>query len=424
MADAVLLLAHGTPDVVEEIPEYLSRVTGGRPLPHEVIEEVSHRFSLIGGSPLTRLTLEQGSLLQQELGLPVYVGMRNWKPYIADVVHQMRADGVTRAVVICLAPQNSRTSVGLYRRAVFAAAENAIELRFLDDWADHPHLIEGFVDRLRAARDPFSAEVGAPVPVLFTAHSVPCRTVLSTTPANAASHASRSEATGTAANTLPATSALRASRSEATGTAANTPPATSALHASRSEATGTAAKTPPATSALHASRSEATGTAANTPPATSALHASRSEATVEAPAFRPGKSAPKTEGALAPDSPPPPDPYPIEAKQTARLVAEKIPGLPESNWFFAFQSQGMSGGPWLGPTVEDTLTALHQQGVTNLVIQPIGFLCDHVEILYDIDIGFRDFAAKLGITTRRPTSLNESHQLTLALADLARRGLA
>ena len=310
MADAVLLLAHGTPDVVEEIPEYLARVTGGRPLPHEVVEEVSHRFSLIGGSPLTSLTMQQGKLLHQELVLPVYVGMRNWKPYIADVVHQMRADGITRAVVICLAPQNSRTSVGLYRRAVFAAAENAIELRFLDDWADHPHLIEGFAERLRAARDPFSAEVGATVPVLFTAHSVPCRTVLS------------------------------------------------------------APQTDPAT-----------------PPA-------------------------------------PPDPYPIEAKQTARLVAEKIPGLAESDWFFAFQSQGMSGGPWLGPTVEDTLTALREQGVTNLVIQPIGFLCDHVEILYDIDVGFRDFAAKLGIAIRRPASLNESRQLTLALADLARRGLS
>jgi ferrochelatase len=254
--------------------------------------------------------MQQGKLLHQELVLPVYVGMRNWKPYIADVVHQMRADGITRAVVICLAPQNSRTSVGLYRRAVFAAAENAIELRFLDDWADHPHLIEGFAERLRAARDPFSAEVGATVPVLFTAHSVPCRTVLS------------------------------------------------------------APQTDPAT-----------------PPA-------------------------------------PPDPYPIEAKQTARLVAEKIPGLSESEWFFAFQSQGMSGGPWLGPTVEDTLTALREQGVTNLVIQPIGFLCDHVEILYDIDVGFRDFAAKLGIAIRRPASLNESRQLTLALADLARRGLA
>ncbi|MGA7524755.1 MAG: ferrochelatase [Acidobacteriaceae bacterium] len=310
MADAVLLLAHGTPDTVEEIPEYLSRVTGGRPLPEAVVTEVQHRFSAIGGSPLTRLTLEQGRLLAEELGLPVYAGMRNWKPYIADVVRRMREDGVTRAAVICLAPQNSRTSVGLYRRAVFAAAEGALALRFLDDWADHPLLADAFAERLRAVRDAFSAEVGAPVPVLFTAHSVPCRTVV---------------------------------------------------------------------------------------------------------------SAPQTGAGAPPD---PPDPYPVEAKQTARLVAGRISGLTEKDWFFAFQSQGMSGGPWLGPTVEDTLTALHGEGVRQLIIQPIGFLCDHVEILYDIDIGFQNFAQNLGMAMRRPASLNDSRQLTLALADLARRALA
>lgn len=309
MSDAILLLAHGTADSVDEIPEYLLRVTGGRPLPEAAIEEVRHRFSQIGGSPLTRLTLDQGRLLSEELGMPVYVGMRNWKPYIADVVHKMRDDGISRAVVICLAPQNSRTSVGLYRRAVFAAAEGTLALRFLDDWADHPLLADAFAERLRLARDSFSAETGAPVPILFTAHSVPCRTVI---------------------------------------------------------------------------------------------------------------SAPQTDPSIPPDLP---DPYPIEAKITASLVAGRIPGLTADQWFFAFQSQGMSGGPWLGPTVESTLTALNQQGVTNLIIQPIGFLCDHVEILYDIDIGFRTFAANLGMTIRRPASLNDSRLLTLALADLARKGL-
>ena len=74
--------------------------------------------------------------------------------------------------------------------------------------------------------------------------------------------------------------------------------------------------------------------------------------------------------------------------------------------------------------MEDTLTALREKGVTSLIIQPIGFLCDHVEILYDIDIGFREFAANLGMTVRRPASLNDSRLLTLALADLAKRGLA
>jgi ferrochelatase len=303
MPDAVLLLAHGTPDAVEEIPEYLMRVTRGRPLPQEAVEEVKHRFAAIGGSPLTRLTLEQGRLLSEELRMPVYVGMRNWKPYIADVVAKMRADGVTRAVAICLAPQNSRTSVGLYRKAAFDAAADALELRFVDHWAEHSELITGFAERLTATRNAFSEEVGAPVPVLFTAHSVPVRTV-------------------------------------------------------------------------------------------------QPEAGTDAP-----------------------DPYADQARLTATLVAERV-GLQPAEWRFAFQSQGLSGGPWLGPTVEDTLTELRGKGVTNLVIQPIGFLCDHVEILYDIDVAFRDFAKGLGMTIRRPESLNDSRRLTLALADLARKGLA
>jgi protoporphyrin/coproporphyrin ferrochelatase len=324
VGDAVLLLAHGTPDAVEEIPDYLLRVTGGRPLPEAAIDEVKHRFSVIGGSPLTRLTLEQGRLLAEELGNPVYVGMRNWKPYIADVVHQMREDGVRRAAVICLAPQNSRTSVGLYRKAVFAAAEGALELRFVEEWADHPDLIRAFAERLMVARHAFSAEVGAPVPVLFTAHSVPVRTV-------------------------QAPRAAELSLSKPAG---------------------------------HAGATRAVDRSADAP-----------------------------------------DPYAEQTRLTATLVAG-CAGLATGDWSFAFQSQGMSGGPWLGPTVEDTVTALHGRGLTNLMIQPIGFLCDHVEILYDIDVGFKEFAAGLGMTVRRPESLNNSRLLMLALADLARKRLA
>src|ERR1039458_1182646 len=122
---AVLLLAHGTPETVEQIPEYLRNVVGARPLPQAVVEEIQHRYSLIGRSPLTEITLEQGGLVEAELAAggrpaPVYVAMRNWRPYIAGVVRQMRADGIQEAAVVCMAPQNSRTSVGLYRRAVEA----------------------------------------------------------------------------------------------------------------------------------------------------------------------------------------------------------------------------------------------------------------------------------------------------------------
>src|SRR5437763_4733517 len=137
----VLLLAHGTPETVDQIPEYLRNVVSGRPLPQHVIEEIQHRYSLIGRSPLTELTIEQARLTQAELAaagnpVPVYVGMRNWRPYIPDVVKQMRADGIEQAAVLCLAPQNSRTSVGLYRRAVQAEAAS-LAIDFTDAWPRH-----------------------------------------------------------------------------------------------------------------------------------------------------------------------------------------------------------------------------------------------------------------------------------------------
>jgi len=293
-SEAIVLLAHGTPDTLEEIPAYLSNVTGGRALPEEVVAEIRHRYSLIGPSPLTRLTREQGRLLSEALGLPVYVGMRNWKPYIADVVRTMRDEGVARFAAICLAPQNSQTSVGLYRRAVFAES-GEMQVDFTETWADHRLLADAFAERLRAVWTPGT-------PVIFTAHSVPCRTL----------------------------------------------------------------------------ESDASGAA---------------------------------------------DPYADESRKTAAMVAERV-GIPEGERRFAFQSQGASGGPWIGPSVEETLASLNQQGIRRAIVQPIGFLCDHVEILYDVDIWFRQFAAGLGMELVRPESLNDSPLLTAALADLARKGLA
>jgi protoporphyrin/coproporphyrin ferrochelatase len=318
---AVLLLAHGTPETVEQIPEYLRNVVSGRLMPQQVIEEIQHRYSLIGRSPLTELTLEQVRLTEAELtqaghAVRVYVGMRNWRPYIADVVRQMRADGVEEAAVICLAPQNSRTSVGLYRRAVLAEA-GEMKIDFTDSWADHPLLAEAFAERLRAAQERIKAETGTYAPVLFTAHSVPTRTVQPAEP--------------------------------------------------------------------------------------DANH----------PRHWPGDG---------PGSGSSPDPYVQDAHKTAELVAARIPEIP--HWHFAFQSQGASGGPWIGPTVEETLDALATQSVKNLILQPIGFLCDHVEILYDVDIAFRNYAVEKGIRLERPESLNKSATLARGLADLAVKGLA
>jgi ferrochelatase len=327
---AVFLLAHGTPETVAQIPEYLRNVTGGRPLPPAAVEEIQRRYALIGHSPLTEITFAQARLVEAELaaaaqthgGEPVrvYVGMRNWRPYIADVLQQMHADGVQEAAVICLAPQNSRASVGLYRRALQAATAAAtvaettseaasgafiesggLRLDFTESWATHPLLIEAFAERLRPAWTRLSAEVGAPVPVLFTAHSVPRRSI---------------------------------------------------------------------------------------------------EASARQPA----------------------DSYAEEASGTAALVAGRVPEIP--HWWLAFQSQGASGESWLGPTVEETLELIASTGVRAILLQPIGFLSDHVEILYDVEIHFREFAARLNLRLERPESLNSSATLARAVADLARQGLA
>jgi len=294
---AVLLLAHGSPDTVDEVPDFLLQVTGGRPLPPPVVEEVKHRYSLIGRSPLTELSLKQGELLSRELGVPVYVGMRNWKPYIVDAVRSMSSAGITQAVVICLAPQNSRTSVGLYRSSLSGSNHISFAIDFVESWHDHPLLIQAFAQKLTAGWERACRDAAAKLPVIFTAHSVPQRTI-------------------------------------------------------------------------------AAG-----------------------------------------------DPYEYQAKHTASLVAGQA-SLVATDWAFAFQSQGMSGGEWLGPTVESTILQLKEQGHGGVFIQPIGFVCDHVEVLYDIDIGFRQFAEKEGMRLWRADSLNDSPLLAKALADIARSRLA
>src|SRR5215469_10830207 len=283
---AILLLAHGTPNRLSEMSEYLRHVTGGRPMPQHVIEELQQRYAEIGlkeeplpeGPPLTRWTLRQAELLEKETGCKVYVGMRNWHPFIADTVAQMCADGVTHARVLCLAPQNSRTSTGLYKRALDAALDGGFIYDFIAGWADEPLLAQAFAERLQ----PVLNEAG-PAPLLFTAHSVPCRTIRATTPEEAAQ-------------------------------------------------------------------------SGGPPPAEGIQNYGAA-----------------TEG----------DPYPVGCKKTAAAVA-KFVGLHDSDWYFAFQSQGIAGAPWIGPTVEDTLKSLAENGHKAVIIQPIGFLCDNVEILYDI----------------------------------------
>ena len=185
-SDGLILVAHGTPNVLGEMDIYLKLVTGGRGVSPEVVHELQERYAQIGlgdersaESPhLTRWTLGQAALLEGRLGKTVSVGMRNWEPFISKVVEGMKRDGITRARAICLAPQNSRTSVGLYKRAIEDAAGDSMEVEFISGWADHPLLVKAFAHRTRAVLNKARTSVEDKVAVLFTAHSVPSRTVL------------------------------------------------------------------------------------------------------------------------------------------------------------------------------------------------------------------------------------------------------
>lgn len=292
---AVFLLAHGSPENPDQIPEFLGYVTGGRPLPPAVVEEIRHRYSLIGFSPLPCWTLLQADQLSQALQMPVFVGMRNWKPFIADAVKAIASKGYKRVIAICLAPQNSRTSVGLYRSAVSGDGNLPFEMDFVEEWHDQPLLVKAFAEKLRAGWEKACAGSGTKLPVIFTAHSVPQRTI--------------------------------------------------------------------------------------------------------------------TEG----------DPYERQSKETAELVAKEAglgANLASDDWTFAFQSQGMSGGQWIGPMVEETIRNLKAKGHRGVFLHPIGFLCDHVEVLYDIDIAFKQFAEKEGMRLWRAESLNGSKTLTAALTEV------
>src|SRR5881396_1841077 len=123
MRSAVLLMAHGTPASLDEMPEYLRLVRGGRPPSPELIAEMRHNYEAIGGrSPLTDLTQAQADALQTRLGpsIPVIVGMRNWKPFIKDALLQFAERGVTRVIGLPLAPQFSTLSITKYFDAATA----------------------------------------------------------------------------------------------------------------------------------------------------------------------------------------------------------------------------------------------------------------------------------------------------------------
>lgn len=294
----VLLMAHGSPDNLDDMGAYLQHVRGGRATPQALVDDIRGRYQLIGGrSPLLDLTRAQGSALEARLNanatrFRVYVGMRHWHPFIKDTVRQMVEDGIHRVVAVSMAPQYSKLSVGAYRRALeMAQAElgASLEVTTVTSWHDHPWLLQAFAEGVQDVYNQLSAEGRARLSVIFTAHSLPQRVL--------------------------------------------------------------------------------------------------------------------AEG----------DPYPHEVECTAAGVA-KLLGL--TTWEVAYQSQGATAEPWLGPTLDEVFARAAAQGRRALLLVPVGFVCDHVEILYDIDILAQKVAQEKGLCLRRTASLNTSPTFIDALAQV------
>ncbi len=295
MNDAVLLLAYGGPDSLADIPAYLADVRGGRPTPPGLLAEITHRYASIGGrSPLLAITRRVADKLAAAVGLPVYVGMRHWRPFIRETAAQMAADGVRRCVAICMAPHASRLSTGAYRARLdeaLAAVGHGMTADFVESWHTVPAYLDGIAANVRATLHRFADP--AAVKVIFTAHSLPASIL--------------------------------------------------------------------------------------------------------------------AEG----------DPYDRQLDETAQLVAARL-GLPADRWMRCYQSAAQTGAPWLGPQVEEVVPQLAAAGERNLVIAPIGFIADHVEILYDLDIGLQAIAARCGARVERTPMLNDSPYLIAALAEICR----
>lgn len=293
MTTAVLLTCHGTIDRVEDIPAFLHNIRRGRPTPQHIVDEVQRRFLHIGGSPLMRITAEQGKALEARLGIPVRIAGRLWGPYPKDVVAELAAAGTTRLVSLPLAPQ----SVEIYHAGVreAAAAHPGMEVRCAPAWGLEPSLITAFLESIDEALARFPEDRRASVPVLLTAHSLPQRII--------------------------------------------------------------------------------------------------------------------DMG----------DAYEREFRAMAEAVAAGIAerGNPSR---IAYQSQGMDGGVWLGPDLPTTFAALVAEGQTEVVIAPIGFVAEHVETLYDLDVEAPGLAEKAGITRiERAGAMNTRARFIDALESVVRR---
>jgi protoporphyrin/coproporphyrin ferrochelatase len=302
--DAVLVVSFGGPQGLDDIRPFLANVLRGRRVAPARVEEVAHHYELFGGvSPITAITKRQAAGLEARLSdagqaLPVYVGMRNWHPYLVDTLREMYAAGVRRALGFIAAAQHSYSSCQQYRENVTAArselrAQGAdVDVTFVDSWFDHPGFIEANAAHVRAARARLDPAVQDAARLVCTAHSVP----------------------------VP-----MAARSR----------------------------------------------------------------------------------------------YEAQLRESSRLVAEAA-GLRE--WDLVYQSRsGRPEDPWLGPDVGDYLRTARADGLQAAVLCPIGFVCDHIEVLYDLDQEAAAICRDIGLPMVRAEAANDDPRFLDMMADVVLR---
>jgi ferrochelatase len=284
---AVILMAYGSPERVVDVPAYYADIRGGRPIAPEHLDDLVSRYRSLGiedSNPLNAITEATRAALQEELGLPVYTGMKHWTPHIAEAVDAAVGAGAERLVGLVLAPHYSRMSIAEYREQLERSLDGRAQLTFVESWHDDRGFISFLADRIR----------GTDAHVVFTAHSLPERIV-------------------------------------------------------------------------------AAG-----------------------------------------------DPYKDQLLETARLVADAA-GF--DDWSFSFQSESPTGEPWLGPDILDHLEELHGRGIVNVLVCPVGFVSDHLEIRWDIDNEAQEKARELGMELERIEMPNDDPRFVQALGDIVRDAL-
>ena len=292
---AVLLLGFGSPASLDELPQFLARVTG-RPVSPEMLSRSRARYSRISGSLFLEISERQARDLEAWLNRQgprwqVFLGFLHSAPSIADAVAQIIARSIPRVVGLPLTPFTSSRSTGAYAQAAAEALKKAgreMEFIFINSFHDHPLFLDAVAEKLDQVFWEHPDLARTDTPVLFTAHSLP--------------------------QSLPDSATYRA-----------------------------------------------------------------------------------------------------QLEQSRQAVAERL-GLGKTA--LAFQSRGGGPGAWLEPTIEQVAADFAGQGEKNLAVSPLGFISDHVETLYDLDVEFKEKVTALGVRYFRAASLNDSPRFIEALADL------